>query len=155
MTRDEMVFLLRQHLSDEQAVGWPNDSELVAFLDRAADYLSEKLVADRDPGMMKRLAISGPTPLPDDFVSFVGNVPVRIVGRECEGTIDEALYWSRLSYPSKIAGDKTLPFTREQALLVVGLAVVFAQNKNEFDVSQDMTLIGEINKLMTVTRGGK
>lgn len=155
MTRDEMVFLLRQHLSDEQAVGWPNDSELLAFLDRAADYLSEKQIADRDPGMMKSLAIAGPTPLPDDFVSFVGRVPVRIVGRQCEGPIGEALYWSRLLYPSKIAGEEALPYTREQALLIVGIAVVFAQNKNEFDVSQDMGLLGETGKLMSATRGGR
>lgn len=158
MTLSEMVFLLRQHLSDEQAVGWPNESELVSFLDRAADYLSEKLIVDRDPSMKKRLAVVGSTQLPDDFVTFVGNVPVIVEGRACKGYNNapvDVSYWGRLPYPSQMHSEDVLPFTREQSLLIVSIACVFAQNKNEFDVSQDMTLIGEVNKLMSVTRGGK
>jgi len=158
MTRDEMIFLMRQHLSDEQAVGWQNDSELIAFADRASDYLSEKLIADKDPVMMKTLVVDGLTKLPEGFAAFVGRVPVRVLGWECEGyggAVFEAAYWARLPYPSAFRGCDELPYTREQALLMANLAVVFAQNKNEFDVSQDMALIGELNKAISMTRGGR
>lgn len=158
MTRQEMVFLLRQHLSDETATGWPNESELIAFLDRAADYMSEKLIADRDPTMTRRIEIDGLTDMPDDFVSFVGLVPVRVMGRVCESyeyNPMTAQYWARLPYPSAFDEDDELPVTREHALLIIAYAVICAQNKNEFDISQDMALLSEINKAISKTRGGE
>lgn len=155
MTRQEMVFLLRQHLSDEKAVGWPNQSELLAFLNRGADYLSEKLIADKDPALMQQFVIDGTTGLPENFVSFVGLVPVRILGSVCESYGQNPMtvqYWARLPYPSEFGEDDALSMTREQAMLVVAYAVICAQNKNEFDVSQDISLLSEAGSLISKTR---
>ena len=170
MTQAEMVTLLRQHLSDEQKVNWRDDSELVAFLDRAANFFSDQLIAAKDPVMLRRLrlrpqsqeedialldddtAILDNDPLvvvmssgtlPDDFVAFVGNVPVVVIGRSVEVDIPiDVLYWGKLCQP----------YTQEQALIIVDMARTFALNKNEYDISPDMTLIGEMSKAVAMAR---
>lgn len=170
MTQAEMVTLLRQHLSDEQKVNWRDDSELVAFLDRAANFFSDQLIASKDPVMLRRLrlrpqsqeedialldddtAILDNDPLvvvmssgtlPDDFVAFVGNVPVVVIGRSVEVNIPlDVLYWGKLCQP----------YTSEQALIIVDIARTFALNKNEYDISPDMTLIGEMSKAVAAAR---
>ena len=55
MTKAEMIALLRAHLSDEQAVGWPTDSELNAYLDSAAGAVSNQRAAAKDPEMARDL----------------------------------------------------------------------------------------------------
>jgi hypothetical protein len=157
MTLNEMIILLMQHLSDEQAIGWPVDHELIAYLDRAVDYLSDQLIALKDPTMRKSIEVLGVTPLPEDFVSFIGNVPVNIVGRSCEpyADIPETLfYWGKFPSVSKFSGIEETPYTREQALMIVGIAQMFALNRNEYDISQDMALLGTISKAMATARSG-
>jgi hypothetical protein len=177
-----MITLLRAHLSDEQSIGWPDDAELLAYLDRAADYLSDQLIAEKDPVMLKEVSIGGHKPddiafndndiafydddplvpvesiftLPDDFVAFAGNVPVSVIGREVHlydySVSINALYWSRLAHPSSIGGVDEAPYTGEQALSIVDIARLFALNRNEYDISQDMALMGEINKAAAAAR---
>ena len=170
MTQAEMVTLLRQHLSDEQKVNWRDDSELVAFLDRAANFFSDQLIASKDPVMLRRLrlrpqaqgediafldddtvfndndplvVVMSSGTLPDDFVAFVGNVPVLVIGRSVEVDIPlDVLYWGKLCQP----------YTSEQALIIVDMARTFALNKNEYDISPDMTLIGEMSKAVAMAR---
>jgi hypothetical protein len=132
-----MIEMLRTQLSDGQKVGWPDDAELYAYLDRAADTLSARLIAAKDPTMLRTAHIEGVMDLPDGFVSFAGNVPVSVTGRRCEaygGPLD-ARYWSRLPYPSD-GGE----YTREQELLLTDLARIYALNRNEYDVTQDLAL---------------
>jgi hypothetical protein len=191
MTLAEMTAILRQHLSDEQNIGWPWNTELTAYLDRAASYLSNQLIVMKDPAMLQRFTIHGVTDLPDDFVAFVGNVPVTVTGRQCESygkfevsrgpkwknaamghdvgalswneepstwddlttTSDmEVLYWGRLPYPSSFALLDTLPYTAEQSTLIIEIGRMFALNKNEYELSQDMTLLNEINKATAAAR---
>jgi hypothetical protein len=157
MTRTEMVFILRQNLSDEQKVGWPFEEELIAYLDRAADFLSEHLIAGKDPTMLKKLNAGGSTLLPGDFVSFAGNVPVRIIGRQYEVYGDpgtDVLYWANLPAPSSFSPTVALPYTREQSMLIIDAGRIFALNKNEYDISQDMALLGEAIKAVSAARKG-
>ena len=102
MTKFQMLNLLRHHLSDDQKIGWPSDVELNAFLDRAAETVSERLASDRDPSLMASLTVSGPTSLPDDFLAFVGKVPIAIVDRVASPYGSEPVtadYWRMLPRP--------------------------------------------------------
>jgi hypothetical protein len=191
MTLAEMTTILRQHLSDEQNIGWPWNTELTAYLDRAASYYSNQLIASKDAAMVKRFTLHGVTDLPDDFVSFVGNVPVVVTGRQCESygkfglsneprwenaamghdvgsrswneepdswddlttTSDmEVLYWASLPRPSSFASVDTLSYTDEQSTMIIEIARLMALNKQEYDLSQDMTILGEINKATAAAR---
>ncbi len=158
MMKSEMVKLLRQHLSDEQSVGWPQDSELLAYLDRAADFMSEELIAVKDPTLLKQFEVLGTAPLPADFVAFAGNVPVCVIGRECEFYGDfpiDVLYWGKFPSPSKQSETEALPYTHEQIVLIVDIARVFALNKNEYDISQDMALLANIQQSIAASRTGR
>jgi hypothetical protein len=158
MTPTDMIYLLRQHLNDEQFVGWPNDSELIAYLDRAANYLSEQLIADRDPAMSAEFLVPADGGvLPEDFVAFVGNTPVGVTGRAAKPLRHEdctARYWARLKRFSSLAPDNQSPYTPAQESLVVDIARLFALNKNEYDISQDMTLLADMRNVMRAARGG-
>lgn len=145
MTPNDMIFLLRQHLSDEQFVGWPNDSELTAYMDRAADYLSEQMIAGKDPAFLGEFTVAAAgSPLPENFVAFVGNVPVSVTGRTAKPLRNEdypARYWGRLSRFSGLTPTERTPYTPSQELLICDIARMFALNKNEYDISQDMALL--------------
>lgn len=158
MTLDDLLGLLRQHLSDEQAVGWADQSELLAFLDRAADYLSSKLITDGSAKMMKELSVDGETALPEGFVKFAGVVPVFTTGGMCrphqgaQSPVD-VLCWCKLKLPSTIGDEEQLPYDREVALLIADIARILAQNKNEFDISQDINVLGLVNSAATASLG--
>ena len=156
MTKFQMLNLLRHHLSDDQKIGWPSDVELNAFLDRAAETVSERLASDRDPSLMASLTISGPTSLPDDFLAFVGKVPIAIVDRVASPYGSEPVtadYWRMLPRPSELQDSDDIPCTTEQAGLIIDLARIYALNKNEYDISQDLALLGQTTKSIAAVRG--
>jgi hypothetical protein len=157
MTRDEMIKLLRAHLSDEQAIGWPTDFELLAYLDSASGALSDQLITNRDPVMMREMT-AGLTEedLPEDFVSLAGNVPLDIVGRKVRagaGVEMTVRYWAKMPLPSSFKEKDKLPYVREHELLIVDIASMMALNRNEYDVSQDMAVLGQVSKGMSAARG--
>ncbi len=156
MTRGDMVIRLRQQLFDDQAVGWPFDDELLAHLDHGADYLSALYIKNKDPIMLKRITIEDGAALPDDWVAFMGSVPVAITGRVCE-LYDEkpvaAFYWSNFPYPSRFEEGAEMSYTHEQALLIIDMGRMFALNKNEYDLSQDVTLMDRVHSSMAKSRG--
>lgn len=80
MTREAMIRMLRVHLNDEDKIGWEFDDELVDFLDRATAFLTNTLITMKHNSLIKPLLIKGETVLPDDFVSFVGKLPIQIAG---------------------------------------------------------------------------
>ena len=156
MTPADMVFLLRQHLSDEQNVGWRNDSELEAFLDRAVDYLSEHLIMNRDPSMLGKFRLDGETGLPGDFAAFAGQAPAYVLEQRAIPYLAEPadiIYWRRMPHFSTLPRSAQTPYPHEWELLITDIARMFALNKNEYDISQDMALLGEIKNTVRGARG--
>jgi hypothetical protein len=152
-----MIFLLRQHLNDEQRVEWPNDTELAAWLDRAANFLSDLLIADRDPTMTAEFVVRADgSPLPEDFTAFVGNEPVSVTGRVAKPLAGDdrwTRYWARLARFSRLPSAEESPYTPAQESLIVDIARMFALNKNEYDISQDMTLLSATRSASAAARG--
>ena len=102
MTRTEMISALRVLLSDNQKVGFPDDAELLEYLDHATVVYSEQLIADKDPSMLKRMSVVGCTDLPADFVALAGQHPVQITGRHMDYYGDvpyKITYWGYLPMP--------------------------------------------------------
>jgi hypothetical protein len=206
MILSRAVYLLRLHLDDVQKIGWPEDDELIEYMDRATSLLTDQLITMRFNSLMKWIDLDGPTELPDDFVTFVGKVPVRIVGKQAQymgkkdilkphmrwrdpntpdddnrpqwggEAIDDTaydpetgefipwddltktskttlLYWSRLPFPSGFGPDDELPYTEDERTLILELARMFALNKNEYDLTQDQQMFGQITSLMAKARG--
>lgn len=199
MRLEQAIKILRQNLNDTQKIGWTEDEELLNYLDRAASFLTDRLITMRYSILLKEFTLTkaGPNTVPEDFVAFLGKVPIRIIGRRAipYGKIDKELnamiwrnaniadsavgklwestgestfqsiddltktsdmtvaYWSRLDYPSTFAMDAELPYPPDQEQLVIEFARMFALNKNEYDLTQDINLNGQIQSAMASARG--
>ncbi|MCD8233238.1 MAG: hypothetical protein LUC51_02450 [Cloacibacillus porcorum] len=144
MTRTEMVTKLRTQLCDTQAVGFPDDSELLEYLDRGTIYYSEHMIAARSPDMLRKMAVVGCTELPDDFVALAGQHPVQITGRHMDyyGEVPyQVMYFARLPLPSGYKPDEPVDHPLGADTVIIDLARAFALNRNEYDLSQDLKLV--------------
>lgn len=143
MTRAEMLTTLRQLLCDEQKVGYPEDSELLMYLDRAVIFYSEQMIAAKDPVMIKKLEAIGCCDVPDDFVSLAGKHPVKVNGRHMDYYGErpyKVAYFANFPLPSTIAtGQVDIPDVALPAIL--DFARTFALNRNEYDLTQDLKLV--------------
>lgn len=143
-TRKDMLDHLRTILCDTQEVGFPDDNELLGYLDRASVYYSEQMTAAKDPSMLKACPVVGSMPLPEDFITLAGQHPVSVTGRWMEyygDTPHAILYYARLPLPSSYEALGVLPYEDGAYIMIIHLASVFALNRNEYDITQDTTLI--------------
>ncbi len=51
-------------------------------------------------------------------------------------------YFSRLPYVSSYGENSSLPYKHDQEIAITALAAIYALNKHEFNVSQDLMLLG-------------
>ena len=155
MTKKEIIQLVRQHINDEQATAFTDGgnleepsgtNELIAYLDRAVDAYSQRQADARDARLLKRMTLSSGAALPEDFLKFAGCVPVDVTGGVASFYGEMATlpvkYYARLPYVSAYGDNATLPYQREQALTIAALAAIYALNKHEANVSQDLMLVG-------------
>lgn len=144
MTRAEMIAMLRIQLCDTQAVGFPDDGELLGYLDRATVYYSEQMIAAKSPDMLRKMAVVGCTELPDDFVALAGQHPVQITGRHMDYYGDvpyQITYFARLPLPSGYAADAEVVHPPGADSVIIDLARAFALNRNEYDLTQDLKMV--------------
>ena len=85
-------------------------------------------------------------PVPKDFLEFCGAVPLNVSG----GTISyygetstlPVRYFARLPYVSNFGENSELPYQTDQAIAIAALGAIYALNKHEFNISQDLLLLG-------------
>ena len=79
-------------------------------------------------------------------VTLSGGVPVDVTGGVVRfyGELSSlpVKYFARLPYVSAYGDNAALPYQRDQALKIAALAAIYALNKHEFNVSQDLLLMG-------------
>ena len=54
----------------------------------------------------------------------------------------EVNYFARLPYVSGYSENASLPYEHDQYMTIAALAAIYALNKHEFNVSQDLMLLG-------------
>ena len=157
MTQKEMLAMVRKLIADEQATGFTESptgnnleepegtEELLNYLDRAVDAYSRRAVEAGDLRHMKRMAAVDGARLPLDFLSFCGCVPVSVEGGLMRfygaPTTLPVRYWARLPYVTAYPSGN-LPYENDQERTIAALAAIYALNKHEFNVSQDLMLLG-------------
>lgn len=154
MTQSQMIALVRKLIADEQATGYTEGGnleepegtqELIYYLDRACDALSQRLAAGRDLRLLKRMTVTNGAKLPDDFLFFAGSVPVSVEGGIMNfygaASTLPIRYFARLPYVSAYPTGN-LPFQHDEEMTIAAMAAIYALNKHEFNVSQDLTLLG-------------
>ena len=155
MTKVEMLAMLRKVINDEQATGFTEGGnleqpegtqELYNYLDRAVDDYSRTMADENDVRLIKRMTVSTGGTLPSDFIDFCGNVPITVEGKTMtykgEASSYIVRYFARLPYVTSYADKATLPYDNDQAMKIIALAAIYALNKNEYNVAQDVQLLG-------------
>ena len=154
MTRSEIVALVRKLINDEQAAGFTEEgnleepggtTELLNYLDRAVDEYSKRGAAAHDVRLLKRMDAVDGARLPEDFISFAGNAPVDVTGGVMTFYGYPGLpvrYFARLPYVTACEPDAELPWDYDAEMKIAALAAIYALNKHEYNVSQDLTLLG-------------
>ena len=155
MTQRQMIALVRKLIADEQATGFTEGGnleqpegtqELLNYLDRAVDEYSKRQAASQDLRLVKRMTVTDGMSVPDDFISFCGVVPLvvegNIINYHDNITHLPVKYLSRLPYVTSYPEAEELPYDKDQYITIAALAAIYALNKHEYSVSQDLTLLG-------------
>ena len=155
MTPNEMLAMVRKLIADEQATGYTEGGnleepegtqELINYLDRAVDEYSKRQAAQEDMRLLKKMNVSSASSLPDDYLKLCGTVPVEVSDGEVMYYGDEdnmpVRYFARLPYVSSYGATSRLPYQRDQEIAICALAAIYALNKHEYNVSQDLMLLG-------------
>ena len=154
MTPKQMVKMLRRLINDEQATGFTDGGnleepegtqELLHYLDRAIEEYSKKQAAQGDMRLVKRLTVTSNTAIPDDFLTFCGQVPLSVENSALTYYGESALpikYFARLPYITEYGDDDELPYEHDAEMYILSLAAIYALNKHEYDISQHLLLLG-------------
>ena len=155
MTQKQLLALVRKLINDEQATGFTEGGnleepegtqELLNYLDRAVDEYSKQQAAAKNVKFIKRMTVSNGASLPDDFIDFCGAVPINIEGSIMnyygEVSTLPVRYFARLPYVTSYGENVSLPYNHDDEMKIAALAAIYALNKQEFNVSQDVALLG-------------
>ena len=155
MTQKEMLALVRKLIADEQATGFTEGGnfeepegtqELLNYLNRAVDEYSKRQAASADLRLMKLLPYVSGMKIPEDFIAFCGIVPLRVEGNSIisyQTFLTMPInYLARLPYVTDFDETAELPYEQDQYMTIAALAAIYALNKHEYNVSQDLLLLG-------------
>lgn len=155
MTPNQMLAMVRKLIHDEQETGFTTGGtleqpegtqELQTYLDRAVDEYSKRQAANGDMRLLKTMTVSSGSRLPNDFLAICGSIPVDISSKTITFYGDENMmpvrYFARLPYVTSYGGTSILPYEHDQEIAICALAAIYALNKHEFNVSQDLMLMG-------------
>lgn len=158
MKKKEIIALVRKLIADEQATGFTESptgnnleepegtEELLNYLDRAVDEYSRRQAAGGDVRFIKTMTVARGQRVPDDFLFFAGAVPVSVDGGAMDfygpPTTLPVRYFARLPYVTSCNETEELPYLHDQEIILAALAAIYALNKHEFNVSQDLMLLG-------------
>ena len=155
MTQKQMLAMLRKIINDEQATGFTEGGnleepegtqELINYLDRAVDEYSKRQAAALDLRLIKTMLFLDQMPVPDDFIAFCGKIPASVEDKKVNFYVPvedmKVKYFARLPYVSSYGEDDQLPYDNDQYMKITALAVIYALNKHEYNVSQDLVLLG-------------
>ena len=135
---------VRPRISDIDAITYQDD-ELISYLNTVIDFLNGYLIAKKQPEMVKQLTIADCMRVPCDWDSFAGQYPVYITQGKFQ-LYDikkiKARYFALRPHVATVAD--IVPFSvRYKSVLIQGTAMR-ALNRNEYDISQDKTLLAEL-----------
>ena len=156
MTRKQILAMVRKLIADEQATGYTEGGnleepegtqELENYLNRAVDEYSKRQANSGDIRLMKEAEISDGGNLPDDYLTFCGAMPVKVIGKKVKfyvpGTRAMAIrYLARLNYVTDYSENEELPYETDQQIAITALAAIYALNKHELPISQHLLLMG-------------
>ncbi len=116
----------------------------IEFLNSAIQQVSALLIAAQYPALIEETLVRDGDTLPQNFIKAAGTYPICITGNRAEMTDgDEAVvvrYWATPELIDEETED--LPYNHDAVNeVILKTAIMFALNENEYDISQDNTLM--------------
>ena len=137
---------IRNKTNDRDKVGL-DDSELLSYLNEAIQYIANYLISIKSPIVVADFTANTPTTtLPDNFAKLAGGFPVKRTGNEIQLLVEPPIKIRYLvSYPTVTTSDD-MPFEYESLnQSAIKLACIYANSQKQTDVTQDKSLLDEVN----------
>lgn len=154
MTVNEILMSVRRRIRDEHKIEY-QDSELIGYINDAINLISNANIANKDPLMVKEIIINEKTFVPKSFVKWAGVYPVSITN-DIIDLLDPAETIVCKYYAAKENVSNTfdkIPFDDAGRSLVVQLTVIYALNRNQFDIVQDERLMNTLSQAVALGKG--
>lgn len=132
-------------INDRDKVGL-DDAEILSYLNEAIQFISSYLVGANSPIMVKETVIYDDTyTLPKNFVRAIGTYPAKITGNTLELFDYPPMKFRYFASLQNVGMDDEMPFTHEALEQVaIKLACIYANAQEQFDVTQDKSLLDEM-----------
>jgi len=156
MTASDLLPELRVRIRDEGKIAIGDDNLLLIYVNEAISWLSNQLIAFKDPIMITQATITSDTTLPTGFVKFVGQYPIIRTGTGLTLLLDldsvTAKYWTVKSPINVWSG--TIDFPDQYKNVLVQYAAIAAINKMGKQIDQDSAMLKQLNDMLTQARQG-
>lgn len=151
----EAINFIRQEVNDETNE-YP-DSQLIRYINAAIQQASMILIGKNSYIMTKTTVLQNGDILPDEFIRFAGNYPLKIDGGIVE-LLDDVQDLKVKYFAVKKAiqsTDEEIPFKHEVILqFIIEAAAIMAFNHNEFEVSQDNNILAALQNMVGAVCNG-
>lgn len=137
-TANDAWLEIKNELGDVSGVS--TFKECSYYLNRAIDYLSMKLAKDDYQDHVTEASITNGSDVPDNFYSLLGVYPIKQTDSKfifLSGAPDTMIIRYSFVQSHISESSDTIPFQDRFRGVFVAIATLFAQNKNEQNISQD------------------
>ena len=154
MLTSNAISEMRLKINDRDMVGL-DDSELLSYLNEAIQFIAAAMITYKSPLCVKDIDMTEPTMvLPNNFAQLCGNYPVKITGKIISTSEDLPLTIRYFESFGDVELDGSLPF-HHTALdkLAVKIGCIYAQNQEHEEISQDKSLVNELQQMVASALG--
>lgn len=146
MNVSKAILEIRNKINDREEVGL-EDEELLSYLNEAILYISNYLIGIKSPAMVEELVIDKNTiTVPENFAKTVGGFPIKRTGNTIKLLCEPPVTIRYLVSYKPVEMDGEMPFSYEALNnSAIKLACIYANVQERTDVTQDKTLLDEIN----------
>jgi hypothetical protein len=130
----------------------------VEFLNTAIQQVSSMLISAKWPSLVKELTVKDGDELPHNYMQSAGTYPLRMTGGKVT-IVDSAFPSIRFRYfatPDLItATTDSMPIDHDGVNdVIVRSATILALNDNEYDISQDGSILSSLQQAIASGMGG-
>lgn len=150
---NDLVARVRILINDQNKLEY-SDPELIGYINDAIGYLSTYLISAKDPEMVSEINVAEGGIVPTNFCSFSGSYPVYIVDNTFK-LYDPTTPFTARYFASKQTTNtrnSTFPFKDIYIPVVIRLASIYALNRNEFNITQDNTIIVDMLNMIKAAK---
>ncbi|MCD7811970.1 MAG: hypothetical protein LUG91_09035 [Ruminococcus sp.] len=125
-----------------------SNEDCIAFLNTAIQQISSLLIAAQYPALVQEVLVRNGDNLPQNYIKCAGTYPIKMTNNKAVIIDDdvEAVAFRYWATPDLITADDTeLPYSHDaiNEVILKG-AVILALNENEYDVTQDSSLMSSL-----------